>query len=101
MMDSQWPRYEVFQQDREGRPHRNVGSVHAPDPEMAMQNARDVFVRRPACLSLWVVPAGAIFSKTAQELREESPQDSLSFDEPVELQIDRLRMIVCLQVVSG
>jgi ring-1,2-phenylacetyl-CoA epoxidase subunit PaaB len=87
MKDSQWPRYEVFQQDREGRSHRNVGSVHAPDPEMAMQNARDVFVRRPACLSLWVVPAEDIHSKTTQELREESLQDVLFSDEPAELQI--------------
>ena len=86
MMDSQWPRYEVFLQDREGRPHRNVGSVHAPDAEMAMQNARDVFVRRPTCLSLWVVLSEDILSKTVQELREESLQDVLFADEPAELQ---------------
>jgi ring-1,2-phenylacetyl-CoA epoxidase subunit PaaB len=60
MTDSQWPRFEVFKQDRPGQPHRNVGSVHAPDAEMAWQNARDVFARRPACHSLWVVPAAAI-----------------------------------------
>jgi ring-1,2-phenylacetyl-CoA epoxidase subunit PaaB len=68
MNDTQWPRYEVFQQERESRPHQNVGSVHAPDIEMAMQNARDVFVRRPQALNLWVVPAEAIFAKTAQEI---------------------------------
>jgi ring-1,2-phenylacetyl-CoA epoxidase subunit PaaB len=60
MTDSQWLRFEVFKQDRPGQPHRNVGSVHAPDAEMAWQNARDVFARRPACHSLWVVPAAAI-----------------------------------------
>jgi ring-1,2-phenylacetyl-CoA epoxidase subunit PaaB len=59
-LDSQWPRYEVFKQDRPGRPHQNVGSVHAPDPELALQNARDVFARRPSSHSLWVVPAEAI-----------------------------------------
>jgi ring-1,2-phenylacetyl-CoA epoxidase subunit PaaB len=58
--DSQWPRYEVFKQDRPGRPHQNVGSVHAPDAELALQNARDVFARRPSCHSLWVVPAEVI-----------------------------------------
>jgi ring-1,2-phenylacetyl-CoA epoxidase subunit PaaB len=58
--DSQWPRYEVFKQDHPGRPHQNVGSVHAPDPELALQNARDVFARRPSNHSLWVVPAEAI-----------------------------------------
>lgn len=58
--DSQWPRYEVFKQDRPGRPHQNVGSVHAPDAELALQNARDVFARRPSNHSLWVVPAAEI-----------------------------------------
>jgi ring-1,2-phenylacetyl-CoA epoxidase subunit PaaB len=47
---------------------------------MAMMNARDVFVRRPTCLSLWVVPAEAIFAMTDQEL-EENP---LRFNEKQE-----------------
>lgn len=68
---TQWPRYEVFEQEKKGRPHQNAGSVHAPDGEMAMQNARDVFVRRPDCFSIWVVPAGAIYARTAQELAED------------------------------
>lgn len=68
MTDTQWPRYEVFQKDRESRPHQNVGSVHAPDIEIAMQNARDVFVRRPQAINLWVVPAEAILAKTIQEI---------------------------------
>jgi ring-1,2-phenylacetyl-CoA epoxidase subunit PaaB len=67
-MTDQWPRYEVFKQDKAGRPHRNVGSVHAPDAELALLNARDVFARRPACYSLWVVPAEAILQRTAEEL---------------------------------
>jgi ring-1,2-phenylacetyl-CoA epoxidase subunit PaaB len=68
MSDTQWPNFEVFQQSRPGQPHKNVGSVHAPDAEMALLNARDVFVRRPNCLSLWVVPASQIFAHTAQQL---------------------------------
>lgn len=70
MSDTQWPRYEVFEQERPDGPHRNAGSVHAADAEMALENARDVFVRRPECLSIWVAPARAIFAKTAQELAE-------------------------------
>lgn len=66
--DSQWPRYQVFLQEKQDAPHQDVGSVHATDPEIALQNARDVFVRRPECINLWVVPADAILSKTAQEL---------------------------------
>ncbi|MBX7252345.1 MAG: hypothetical protein K1X50_10200, partial [Candidatus Promineofilum sp.] len=64
-MNDQWPRYEVFKQERDGGPFRNVGSVHAPDAEMALLNARDVFARRPACRGLWVVPAAAIVAYTA------------------------------------
>jgi ring-1,2-phenylacetyl-CoA epoxidase subunit PaaB len=69
--DTQWPRYQVFQQERPGAPHQDVGSVHAPDPELALFNARDVFVRRPDCVSLWIVPAAAIISKTAEEIEAE------------------------------
>jgi ring-1,2-phenylacetyl-CoA epoxidase subunit PaaB len=67
-MDTQWPRYEVFKQERPAGPYRNAGSVHAPDSEMALENARDVFARRPPSLGLWVIPAGDIFARTAQEL---------------------------------
>lgn len=69
-MNDQWPRYEVFKQDRADGPVRNVGSVHAPDAELALLNARDVFARRPACYALWVVPAGAILARTAEELAQ-------------------------------
>lgn len=71
MSDTQWPRFEVFQQERPSRPHRNVGSVHAPDAEMALLNARDVFVRRPRTHHLWVAPAAAILARTAEELAAE------------------------------
>jgi len=66
--DTQWPRFEVFEQERPGQPHRNAGSVHAPDAEMALQNARDVFVRRPETHSLWVVPADRLLARTSEEL---------------------------------
>jgi ring-1,2-phenylacetyl-CoA epoxidase subunit PaaB len=72
MTDTQWPRFQVFHQAKEGQPHQNAGSVHAPDSEMALLIARDVFVRRPGCTSLWVVAADHIFSKTAQELVDAS-----------------------------
>lgn len=66
--DTQWPRYHVFHQEGLDRPHINSGSVHATDAEIALQNARDVFARRPECVSLWVVPAAEIHSLTADEL---------------------------------
>lgn len=75
--DTQWPRYQVFHQEGPDRPHVNSGSVHATDAEMALQNARDVFVRRPECVSLWVVPTSAIHSITAEELERIGLPDSL------------------------
>ena len=71
MTDTQWPRYIVLHQDREGSPHRYAGSVHAPDAEIALMNARDVFVRRPECVSLWVVRADRLFAVTAQQIDEQ------------------------------
>lgn len=72
--DTQWPRFQVFLQERPGAPHQDVGSVHAPDAELALLNARDVFVRRPECVNLWVVPVSAIYSRTAEELAAEENQ---------------------------
>jgi ring-1,2-phenylacetyl-CoA epoxidase subunit PaaB len=68
MNDTQWPRFQVFLQEKDGSPYQDVGSVHAADPELALYNARDVFVRRPEATGLWVAPASSIFSKTAEEL---------------------------------
>ncbi len=60
MADTQWPVYEVFHQQTRGEPHIHVGSVHAPDPEMALILAKEQYARRQACVNLWVVPAAAI-----------------------------------------
>ena len=56
----EWPLWEVFTQAPGGKPHEHAGSVHAPDAEIALQNARDVYTRRGEAVSLWVVPSGAI-----------------------------------------
>ncbi len=60
MTDSQLPVYEVFHQQARGEPHVYVGSVHAPDPEMALMLAKEQYARRQACVNLWVVPIEAI-----------------------------------------
>jgi phenylacetate-CoA oxygenase PaaH subunit len=72
--DSQWARYRVFLQEKRGEAHVDVGTVHAPDPEMALQNGRDVFVRRPACFNLWVVSEEQIFSRTRQQIEQDQVQ---------------------------
>jgi len=66
-------RWEVFKQDAAGKPHQAVGSVHAADARNALITAAHVFARRPAAHSLWVAPAAAVYSRTAQELAARSP----------------------------
>lgn len=83
MTDTQWPRFEVFHQESSEEPHRHAGSVHAPDAEIALLNARDVFVRRPECSSLWVAPALAVESATAEQLEGLRAEPSAS-GKPVE-----------------
>ena len=60
MSEANWPLFEVFIRSRGGMSHRHVGSLHAVDAEMALQNARDVYTRRGEGLSIWVVPSSAI-----------------------------------------
>ena len=50
-----------------GLSHTHVGSVHAPDAEMALRNARDVYTRRQEGVSIWVVPAAAITASSPDE----------------------------------
>ena len=66
MIDTQWPVFEVFHQQARGEPHVHVGSVHAPDAEMAIILAKEQYCRRQACVNIWVVPASAILA-TAYE----------------------------------
>jgi ring-1,2-phenylacetyl-CoA epoxidase subunit PaaB len=71
--DTQWPRFEVFLQEKPGAAHQDVGSVHAPDMELALMNARDVFVRRSGCISLWIVAAENLTTRYHPELALENP----------------------------
>jgi phenylacetate-CoA oxygenase PaaH subunit len=47
--------YEVFQQQKDGDPMRHGGNVMAPDAELAMHYARELFGRRNVSTRLWVV----------------------------------------------
>ena len=86
MSDTQWPRYEVFKQDNPKKRHESVGTVHAPDAELALMNARDVFVRRPSAVSVWVVPVSAVFTITAEEmdLKLDWHQETVATDAPAQ-----------------
>lgn len=56
----QWPLWEVFVRSSRGLSHVHAGSLHAPDAELAVRNARDLYTRRNEGVSIWVVPASAI-----------------------------------------
>ncbi|MDQ3307304.1 MAG: 1,2-phenylacetyl-CoA epoxidase subunit B [Actinomycetota bacterium] len=62
-----WPLWEVFVRSRRGLSHGHVGSLHAPDAEMALRNARDLYTRRQEGVSLWVVPATSITASSPDE----------------------------------
>ena len=68
MTDKNWPLWEVFIRTRNGMAHRHVGSVHAVDAAMALQNARDVYARRGEAVSIWVVPSGEITASTPEDM---------------------------------
>jgi ring-1,2-phenylacetyl-CoA epoxidase subunit PaaB len=62
-----WPLWEVFVRPRRGLSHGHVGSLHAPDAEMAVRNARDLYTRRGEGVSIWVVPSYAITASSPDE----------------------------------
>lgn len=78
---SDWPLWEVFVRARDGLDHKHCGSVHAPDAEMAMQNARDVYTRRNEGVSIWVVKS--------EDIVASSPEDKGAFFEPAETKVYR------------
>ena len=47
--------YEVFRQEKDGDPMRHGGSVMAPDPELALHYARELYGRRQESTRLWIV----------------------------------------------
>lgn len=81
MTSSQGDLWEVFVQGNPGLPHKHVGSLHATDAEIALQNARDVYSRRSEGISIWVVPSNAIIASASE--------DNGSFFEPANDKIYR------------
>ena len=67
MTDNNMPLWEVFIRPRNGLAHRHCGSLHAPDAEMALQSARDVYTRREEGNSVWVVPSAAVTASDPSE----------------------------------
>lgn len=79
--ENEWPLWEIFVRGQHGLSHRHVGSLHAPDAEMAIKNARDVYTRRNEGVSIWAVEASQIAAS--------SPSDKGPLYEPSEDKVYR------------
>jgi ring-1,2-phenylacetyl-CoA epoxidase subunit PaaB len=77
----EWPLWEVFIRSKQGLNHKHVGSLRAPDAQLAIENARDVYTRRSEGISIWVVESNNLFAS--------DPQDSDAFFEPSESKVYR------------
>ena len=78
---AEWPLYEVFVRGKRGLNHVHVGSLHAPDDQLALRHARDVYTRRNEGVSIWVVPSAAITAS--------SPSDKGPLFEPANAKVYR------------
>ena len=67
MSNKNWPLWEIFIRSKSGINHKHVGSLHAADAEMAIENARDVYTRRSEGVSIWVVPSSQITASDPEE----------------------------------
>lgn len=65
-----WPLWEVFIRSKQGLDHKHVGSLHAADAQMAIENARDVYTRRMEGVSIWVVESRNIHASKPEEAGE-------------------------------
>lgn len=62
-----WPLWEVFIRSKQGLDHKHMGSLHAADAQMAIENARDVYTRRMEGVSIWVVESQHIHASNPDE----------------------------------
>jgi len=76
-----WPLWEIFIRSKQGLDHKHVGSLHAADAQMAIENARDVYTRRQEGVSIWAVESKFIHAS--------NPDDAESFYEPANDKIYR------------
>ena len=62
-----WPLWEIFIRSKQGLDHKHVGSLHATDAQMAIENARDVYTRRQEGVSIWAVESKYIHASNPDE----------------------------------
>lgn len=71
---NEWPLWEIFIRSKQGLDHKHVGSLHAADAPMAIENARDVYTRRQEGISIWAVES--------KHVHASNPDEAESFYEP-------------------
>src|SRR5262245_1164427 len=64
---SDWPLWEVFIRSKQGLDHKHVGSLHATDAQMSIENERDVYTCRQEGVSIWVVESKYIHASNPDE----------------------------------
>ncbi|MCZ9634922.1 1,2-phenylacetyl-CoA epoxidase subunit PaaB [Rhodococcus sp. BH5] len=62
-----YPSWEVFVRPRRGLSHQHIGSVRAEDAEMALSNARNLYIRRLDAASIWVMRSDSIRASNPSE----------------------------------
>jgi len=72
--------WEVFRQEKDGDPMRHGGSVMAPDAELAIHYAREMFGRRQESVRLWIVRRADILDLEDPDLLQ--PPLDRSFKKP-------------------
>lgn len=75
------PLWEIFIRSKAGLAHKHVGSLHAADEQMAIENARDVYCRRNEGVSIWVVQS--------EHITASDPADSDPLFEPAKDKVYR------------
>ena len=80
-MNNEWPLWEVFVRSKAGLDHKHVGSLHASDEKMALENARDLYTRRLEGVSIWVVES--------KNIHASDPHDKDAYFAPAEDKIYR------------
>ncbi len=70
----EWPLWEIFIRSKQGLDHKHVGSLHAADAAMAIENARDVYTRRMEGISIWAVES--------KHIHASNPDDAANLYEP-------------------
>ena len=80
-VNHEWPLWEVFVRTKAGLDHNDCGSLHAADPKLAIQLARDVYTRRQEGCSVWVVRSDQIVAS--------DPADKAMYFDPAEDKVYR------------